>query len=138
MFDSCRFSLLPILVTLIGVLSISACKSSTDALQTDEAQSAVGNSAYNDKISAHIKEGVAYATIEKRYAEYKLTYKGLTSKSQNIMVFTFDDNLISNEDMVKKMSKDKDIVSASSLSSITRKKGASKSSDKKTVNPVVR
>ncbi len=138
MFDSYRISLLPILASLIVVLSISACKSSKDALQNEETKSSVDRSAYDDKISAQIKEGVAYATIEKRYAEYKLTYKGLTSKSQNIMLFTFDDDLISNEDMVKKMSKDKDIVSANSLSSITKKTSASRSSDKKTVKPVVR
>ncbi len=120
---------------LLGILCLSSCKSSKN---TNEASNETSQQSgiYSDKVSAQIKEGISPATIEKKYAEYKLTYKGLTSKSQNIMLFTFDDSLISNEDMVKKLSKDKDVVSATSLSSITKTSKVSRSSDKKTVNPV--
>lgn len=119
----------------MGILCLSSCKSSKN---TNEASNETSQQSgiYSDKVSAQIKEGISPATIEKKYAEYKLTYKGLTSKSQNIMLFTFDDSLISNEDMVKKLSKDKDVVSATSLSSITKTSKVSRSSDKKTVNPV--
>ena len=120
---------------LLGILCLSSCKSSKNTNEVSN-ETSQQSGIYSDKVSAQIKEGISPATIEKKYAEYKLTYKGLTSKSQNIMLFTFDDSLISNEDMVKKLSKDKDVVSATSLSSITKTSKVSRSSDKKTVNPV--
>ncbi len=128
---------LPALLTLLllTLICFSSCKSSKDTNDSSDETTAVSD-VYSDKVSAQIKEGISPATIEKKYAEYKLTYKGLTSKSQNIMLFTFDDSLISNEDLVKKLSKDKDVVSATSLSSITKTSNVSRSSDKKTVNPV--
>lgn len=130
-----RFFPLFIIITVIIGASQMSCKTTKDLTEVSVEKTAASR-IFSDKLIATVKPGVAPTTLEKRFEKYTLAYRGLTSKSQNKMMFTFDDSMISNDDMRKLLEKDDDIVATESLKETTRSTSAKLSSDKKTALPI--
>ena len=128
------YRLASILALVLTLSFVTACKTSQN-VQENEATETASNM-YNGKVVVIPKVGVAPTTLEQNYTEYKLAYKGLTSKSENKMVFTFDDTTITNKELCKKLNKDENVLNATSFGSTINNTGVSRSTRKQTARPV--
>lgn len=121
---------------LLSALMIISCKTTQTNNSGEDGMEEPESSVFSDKITIIANAGIKPDYLQKKYEKYVLNYKGLMSKKQNKMMFTFDDTTISNKEICDLITKDNKVIIAEPLQSGVIQTGISKSSDKQVAKPV--
>lgn len=121
------------LFTLTTILF--SCNSNKELNSTDgksEMSIEQSKSVFQNNVTVKAKEGADPESLEKSFEEYNLNYKGMSSKSQNLMVFTFNDSTITSSRLIKLLKKEGDVLDAFSLRKSEFRTTSNQSSKRKT------
>lgn len=123
-----------ILMTFLVLASLCCCKTKNELSSSDTTAAMSiekARSIFTNKVTITGVEGINPIAIEKRHKAYDLKYRGMSSKKENKLVYTFNDSLISSPDLVALLEKDKDIIAADPFRKSQTRVTVSKSGDKK-------
>jgi len=124
-----RFTIISLSLLIFTLFSCKTTKETPESANTMSIEES--RNIFTNKLSVKAKKGVSAKDFEKRYQEYELKYRGLSSKSQNILAFTFNNNLISSPALVDLIKTDKYVLDVTPLRKAETRVFTSKSGDKK-------
>lgn len=125
-----RLSTLSILALLLVLFSCKTTKELDTSDQKNEMTIEKARTVFINKVTVTAKEGMSAKSFEKKYKEYELQYRGMSSKSQNTMAFSFNDNLISSPALIELLKNDKNALNATPLRKAEQRTTVSKSGGK--------
>ena len=95
----------------VGCISCNSNKKATEVTVEEGMAKALSG-----KLLVTLLEGKKVEVLEASFAKYDLKHKSIASKSQNQHLFTFNKNKISDEDLLKKLNRNKVVYLAEPLS----------------------
>ena len=89
---------------------------------------------FSNRLMVTLHDDVEPSYVEKKYQQYELKSKGLTSKSEKKYFFNFNNELITDVELVKKLNEDsKHIIKAITMQNVMNDIKSSKSSPRSRV-----
>lgn len=126
-----RISILSFLTIITLLFSCKTNQELNTMEGTQEMSTEKARSIFTNKVTVTAKEGAKPKSFEKRYQKYILKYRGMSSKSQNMMAFTFDDEKITSPQLIELLKKDNEVITANPLRKANTRATISKSGDKR-------
>lgn len=123
-----------VLLTLFVLAGLTACKTKNEVISpenTSTMSAEKARSVFTNKITVKGVVGINPEALEKSFKKYELKYRGMSSKTENKMVYSFNDGLITSPELVTLLEQNKDVIEAIPFRKTQTRVTVSKSGDKK-------